>query len=168
MCCAVLSRSVVSYSLRLMDCSPPGTSVHGDSPEGYTGVGCHALFQGIFLTQGSSPCLLCLLHWQVDSLPLTPPDLLPLMFICELCIWVHLVSLFGKWSLQGWGPLGNFPFKGREDSFGGLVLGLDFSHPFFKWQNPLSYGILVPCGLVGAGIPSWPIWRCIQNFPETF
>ena len=51
MCCAVLSRSVVSYSLHPMDCSPPGTSVHGDSPEEYTGVGCHALFQGIFPTQ---------------------------------------------------------------------------------------------------------------------
>ena len=37
-----------------------------------TGVGCHALLQGIFLTQGLNPCLLCLLHWQVGSLPLTP------------------------------------------------------------------------------------------------
>jgi len=27
-----------------------------------TGVGCHALFQGIFLTQGSNPDLLWLLH----------------------------------------------------------------------------------------------------------
>ena len=29
MCCAVLSRSVVSGSLRPMGCSPPGSSVHG-------------------------------------------------------------------------------------------------------------------------------------------
>ena len=35
-----------------------------------TGVGCHFLFQGIFLTQGSNLCLLCLLHWQADSLSL--------------------------------------------------------------------------------------------------
>ena len=35
------------------------------------GVGCHFLLQGIFLIQGSNPCLLCLLHWQVDSLPLS-------------------------------------------------------------------------------------------------
>ena len=33
-------------------------------------VGCHFLLQGIFLTQGSNPHLLCLLHWQADSLPL--------------------------------------------------------------------------------------------------
>ena len=45
-----------------MDCSPPGSSVHGDSPGKKTGVGCHALLQGIFLTQGLNPCLLCRLH----------------------------------------------------------------------------------------------------------
>ena len=31
---------------------PPGSSVHGDSPGKNTGVGCHALLQGIFPTQG--------------------------------------------------------------------------------------------------------------------
>ena len=35
-----------------------------------TGVSCHFPLQGIFLTQGLNPCLLSLLHWQVDSLPL--------------------------------------------------------------------------------------------------
>ena len=37
-----------------MDCSPPGFSVHGDSPGKNTEVGCHALLQGIFPTQGSN------------------------------------------------------------------------------------------------------------------
>ena len=32
--------------------------------------GCHFLLQGIFSIQGSKLRLLCLLHWQVDSLPL--------------------------------------------------------------------------------------------------
>ena len=52
-----------------MDCSPPGSSVHGIlqarildwvaiSPP------------GVFLTQGSNLSLLCLLYWQADSLPL--------------------------------------------------------------------------------------------------
>ena len=40
-----------------MDCSPPGSSVYGDSPGKGIGVGCHALLQGIFPTQGSNPCL---------------------------------------------------------------------------------------------------------------
>ena len=29
-----------------------------------SGVGCHVLLQGIFLTQDSNLSLLCLLHWQ--------------------------------------------------------------------------------------------------------
>ena len=33
-----------------------------------TGMGCHFLLQGIFLTQGLN---LGLLHWQADSLPLS-------------------------------------------------------------------------------------------------
>ena len=32
-------------------------------------MGCYFLLQGIFLTQGSNLRLLCLLHWQVSSLP---------------------------------------------------------------------------------------------------
>ena len=46
-----------------MDCSLPG--LHG--------MGCHALLQGIFLTQGLNLSLWCLLHWQMGSLPLVPP-----------------------------------------------------------------------------------------------
>ena len=34
-------------------------------------MGCHALLQGNLLTQGLNPCLLCLLHWQTGSLPLS-------------------------------------------------------------------------------------------------
>ena len=55
LCMCMLSPSVVSDSLQPVDCSPPG----------------HALLQGIFQTQGSNPHFLCLLHWQVDSLPLS-------------------------------------------------------------------------------------------------
>ena len=49
-----------------MDCSPPGSSVLGDSPGQNTRVGCQSLLQGIFPTQGSNSCFL---HWQADSLP---------------------------------------------------------------------------------------------------
>ena len=44
-----------------------------DFPGKNTGVGCHALLQGIFLIQGLNPYLLHLLHWQEGSLPLVPP-----------------------------------------------------------------------------------------------
>ena len=52
---------------------PSGLLCPQDSPGKNPGVGCHALLQGIFPTQGSNPCLLCLLHWQAGSLPLVPP-----------------------------------------------------------------------------------------------
>ena len=47
-----------------MDCSLPGSSVHGDwdSPGKNTGVGCHFLLQGSFSTQGSNQGMLRLLH----------------------------------------------------------------------------------------------------------
>ena len=56
-----------------MQCSPPGPSVPGDSPGKNIGMGCHALLQGVFPTEGLNLHLLCLLHWQVGSLPLAPP-----------------------------------------------------------------------------------------------
>ena len=64
-----------------MDCSPPGSSIHGIFPGKNTRVGCHFLLQGIFLTQGSKQGLLycrrtlfCLKsHWQAGPLPQVPP-----------------------------------------------------------------------------------------------
>ena len=40
-----------------IDCSPPGSSVRGDSPGKITGVDCRALLPGICPTQGVSLCL---------------------------------------------------------------------------------------------------------------
>ena len=80
-----VSCSVVSNPLYLcnpMDCSQSSSVTSQpitrllcpwDPPGKNTGVSCHFLLQGIFPTQGSNPHLLCLLHWQVDSLPLAPP-----------------------------------------------------------------------------------------------
>ena len=62
-----------------IDYSPPVSSIHGIFfLRKNTRVGCYFLLQGIFLTQGWNtpppyPCLLNLLYWQTDSLPLAPP-----------------------------------------------------------------------------------------------
>ena len=45
LCFAVLSSLVVCDSLHPMDCSLPGSSVHGCSPGKNTRVGCHAFLQ---------------------------------------------------------------------------------------------------------------------------
>ena len=58
--CATLLCLIAQLCLTLcnpMDCSPPGSSVHRDSPGKNTGMGCHALLQRIFPTQGLNPGL---------------------------------------------------------------------------------------------------------------
>ena len=53
-----------------MDCSLPGSSVHGISRQEYRS---RLPFPspGIFPIQGLNPHLLCFLYWQADSLPLS-------------------------------------------------------------------------------------------------
>ena len=70
--CAKLLQSCLSL-YDPMDCSPPGSSVHGDSPGKSTRAYFHALFQGLFPTHGSNAWLFYLLRWQADSLSLVPP-----------------------------------------------------------------------------------------------
>ena len=51
------------------DRNPPGSSALGFSKQEYwSGLPCHFLPQGIFLTQGLNLHLLRLLHWQAGSL----------------------------------------------------------------------------------------------------
>ena len=85
-----------------MDCSLPGSSVHGDSPGKNTGVGCHFLLQAIFPTQGLNQCLL---HWQADSL--------------HVCIYMSLyigaiyIGSDNKESAWNMGDPGSIPGSGR-------------------------------------------------------
>ena len=55
--CVCVCMCVLSDSCDPKDYSQSDSSVHGDSPGKITGVGCHALLQGIFPTQGSNPGL---------------------------------------------------------------------------------------------------------------
>ena len=66
--------SVVSDSVWPQGLQPTRLLCPWVSPGKNIGVGCHALLQGIFLTQGLNPSLLCLLYWQVGSLPLHQPE----------------------------------------------------------------------------------------------
>ena len=84
----------------LMDCSLSG-SCPWDSPGKNTGVGCHALLQGIFLTQGSNPGLLhcrwilyCLSH----QLPKTPGNSLAVQWL-----GLHSFTAKGPGSTPGLG-----------------------------------------------------------------
>ena len=79
-----------------VDCSPPGSSVHGDSPGRNTGVNCHFLIQGIFLTEDQNPCPLLLLLWQVGSLP-PAPQILTLML---KAFYTHTASQLWTFSIS--------------------------------------------------------------------
>ena len=88
----VLSRSVLC---KPMDWTPPGSSVQGDSLGKNTGVGCHALLQGIFPTQGSNPglphcrqILYCLSHQA------SPSVLINLEFINKPVQYISLGNFF--------------------------------------------------------------------------
>ena len=56
-----------------MDCSPPGSSIPGNSSEKNTGMRCHALLQGIIPTQGLYPrpphCSWILYHLSHEGSP---------------------------------------------------------------------------------------------------
>ena len=71
-----------------MDYSLPGSSVLGDSLSKNTGVGCHALLQGIFPTQGSNPglphCRPILYHLSHQGSP------------CGVCVCVCVCVMYTK------------------------------------------------------------------------
>ena len=66
-----------------------------DFPGKNTGVGYHFLLQGIFLTQGSNPHLLPILHWQADSLPLRHQE--------DFNLWISVNEGFSALTLDVWG-----------------------------------------------------------------
>ena len=84
LCCPseTVTALLIGYVVVISQSYPTLLQAHGlwparilclwNSPGKNTGVGYHVLLQEIFLTQGSNPCLLCLLHWQAGSLPLPP------------------------------------------------------------------------------------------------
>ena len=68
--CVVLSRSFVSDSLRPHRLYTTRLLCPWNFSSKNTGAVCNFFLQGIFLTEGSNLSFLCLLHWQVDFLPL--------------------------------------------------------------------------------------------------
>ena len=122
----VLWFCLVGYSdfCNPMDCSLPGSSVHGDSPGKNNGVGCHVLLQGIFPTQVLNPGLLhC--RWILYQLSyLGSPCVCVCMCVCACvracvhacvrvcmraracaCVCVHnsvLKGIWKKWKNYSW------------------------------------------------------------------
>ena len=72
LCVCVCMCSVISNSLWSLGLYPSRFLCPWDFPGKNTGADYHFLLQENFLTQGLNLHLLCLLHWQAESLPLAP------------------------------------------------------------------------------------------------
>ena len=94
----------MSDSLRPYGLQPARLLCPWDSPGKNSGVGCHALLQGMFPTQGSNPHLLCLLYWQVGSLPLAPPSPTLLLDIWTFCLFFLGLDVGSQFSDQTLNP----------------------------------------------------------------
>ena len=123
-------------------------------------VGCHALLHRIFLTQGLNLCLLCLLHWQVGSLPLVPPgkprwSMFSLVSgsQTEACIRIprrtcwnpHCWSPYSDSVDLGWGPRICISDKFPDDAIVPEVQG-----PHFENHEARSRGVDLEAGEVCA------------------
>ena len=71
-CVCVCVYSVISALCYPMECSLVGSSAHEFSRQEYWSRLPLPTLRDL-LIQGSNPCLLCLLNWQVSYLPLVPP-----------------------------------------------------------------------------------------------
>ena len=103
---ACSSGSVVSLC-DPMNCSLPGSSVHGDSPGKNTRVGCHFLFQGTFPTHGLNPQVLHLWHWQMGFPPLSYVGSLSgcLLLLLLLSRFSHVQLFVTPWTIAHQAPL---------------------------------------------------------------
>ena len=72
-----------------IDCSPPGSSVHGDSSGKNNEGGCSFLLQGIFPTQGSNPGLL---HCRLIFFYQLSYQESPFSLLDEACYSLHRVQ----------------------------------------------------------------------------
>ena len=138
-----MSDSLLPYGLE-----PARLRSPWDSPGRNTGVGCHALLQGIFLTQRSNPPLLHLRHWQMVSFPLVPLSRLGVGAITEItfpsddshCLHNTAPPIF---------PLSSFTMPRLPD---GAVKG---------WREPKRTSL---CVFSGHGVlicPVHPVWHDI-------
>ena len=141
--CCTQSLSCVLFFCNPMDCSL--LLCPWNSPGKNTRVGFHFLLQRIFPTQGSNPCLLCLLHWQAYSLPLAQPGSPVCLYLYGcVCVCVCVCKRRASWkpSTQestcntGYtGYLGSVTGSGRSPE-GGNVNPLQY----FCLENPMDGG----------------------------
>ena len=131
----VLSRSVVSNSLRPQDCSPPASFVHGILEAGILEWVAISFSRGIFPTQDWtwSSCVSCIGRRIFTTAPSGKPmrKYIPTSF-CEWGLWVQRLEVTCQRSYYSVssGDRNRLHFQGAQ------ILGSFYSQPF----NELLYG----------------------------
>ena len=105
--CCLVAKSCLALC-HPMECSPPSSSVHGDSPDKNTTASCHALLQGIFPTQGQNSglpfCRWILYHLSYQGIP-TPGSsvhinsLFYLKIHGVILLWIQIGNQTSKWDI---------------------------------------------------------------------
>ena len=91
-CCVSLSCLTLCSPI---NCSLPGSSVHGNFPDKNTRVGCHSLRHGIIPTQGSNP-VSCI----VGGFFTEPPAKYVLISVCFCALEKNVIQIAEKFSLK--------------------------------------------------------------------
>ena len=142
--------SVMSDSVTLWTVARKAPLSMGFSRQEYWS-GCHALLQGIFLTQGSNLCHFWFPHWQAGSLPLVPPGKVKVK-------WLSCVRLFlTPWAIAYQGPQ-SMEFS-RQEYWSGLAFPSpgDFPNPGIKPVSPSLQVNSLPLNYQGSPFPVFTI-----------
>ena len=142
-----------------MDCSPPGSSVHGDSPAENTGVGCHAFLQGIFPNQGSNPGLphyrRILYHLSHQGTPYM------CTYVYEKVKVSHLVLCLPLCDPMDWSPPGSSMKFSRQEYWSGLpfLSPGDLPNTEIKPRSPV---------LQADSLPAEPPGKCLYVYTYVY
>ena len=136
------------------------------SPGKNTGVGCRALFQEIFSTQGSNPHLLRLLRWQVGSLPLAPPGKCGYIIVVSNITCLKLNS--PVYSYQRLPITSNatwIPLVVQIEDLGVIIDSVLSIIPQFSSVQSLSHVRL--CDPMNRSTPGLPVHHQLPEFTQT-
>ena len=101
LCCAKSFKSCLT-PCSPMDCSLPDSSVHVILQARLLEWVATTSSRGSSQPRNQNPPLLCLLHWQVGSLPLVPPGKPPYMhiYVCVcvcVCVYLYIYDIINNW-----------------------------------------------------------------------
>ena len=143
-----------------------------------TVVGCHALFQGIFPSQGVNSHLLCLLPWQVGSLPLMPHGKPKIYDIRARGLLFLRLCSFSVWRSKTWltpnGLLWISNLTAHSFSINDLLLPrphtfsslytVELAQSVFQTDNTVTYRLELTCPLSSDQEPPCLFWLSFKVF----